>query len=247
MTILPATTPGKFIAHRGASIDAPENTLEAYALAADLGFGWIEVDCQITSDHVPVMMHDFTLNRTTNGQGYVVGTSFEKLRSLNASAGHARAEGLRVPTLEETLDLVLKRNLGVVLEIKPVWGRDLEHARAVATVVRDKWHSFDENLIISSFSRLCLQEIRRLLPDVPLAMACEILPELPQDYIDRLGICGFHVFHEGLSSTSVARALATGAHISAATVNDPLMARRFIDMGATVMTDSAEVLREIRS
>ena len=107
------------IAHRGNRIAAPENTLVALAEAEQLGADALEFDVHTTRDGVPVLMHDPTVDRTTNGTGRVDSYSLAELRALDASRTHPRGEGpVPVPALEEVLDRF--RNLPLVIEIKDV-------------------------------------------------------------------------------------------------------------------------------
>jgi len=240
--ILPARAPGPLIAHRGASASAPENTIVAYQLAADSGFPWIEVDTQITRDGHPVMMHDFTIDRTTTGKGHVCNLTLAELQAFDANTRFPEFGPQKVPTLEETIDCVLKNDLGLVLEIKPIWGSDIEHARAVAKVVEACWPRENDKLVISSFSSSCLIEMHRLLPWACLALAAEVVPSDPAAYMKMLGISAFH-FNFGFALTQgFDGLLETGAHVAVATVNDPQTARTLLDKGVHgVMTDRVDL------
>jgi glycerophosphoryl diester phosphodiesterase len=95
------------IAHRGASKFAPENTLPAIQKAIDLGVDYVELDVRHTSDGIPVLMHDRTIDRTTSGSGEIAQISLAELRELDAGSWfHERFQGTRVPTLEEALTLM---------------------------------------------------------------------------------------------------------------------------------------------
>ena len=117
----PAPRPGRteVVAHRGASAEAPENTLVAFARALELGADWFELDaCRCGSGEL-VVIHDDTLERTTDGRGPVAARSLAELRALDAGAWkHPRFRGERIPTLREALDLARGR-IGVYLEVKP--------------------------------------------------------------------------------------------------------------------------------
>ncbi|HEU0028534.1 MAG TPA: glycerophosphodiester phosphodiesterase family protein, partial [Ktedonobacterales bacterium] len=102
--------------HRGARGHAPENTLLAFDLAFDLGAEGIECDAQLSADGQIVIIHDSTVNRTTNGRGLVSAMTFEELRSLDA--GRLLRLPQRIPTLEETLALVRRRGGLLNLELK---------------------------------------------------------------------------------------------------------------------------------
>jgi glycerophosphoryl diester phosphodiesterase len=106
------------IAHRGASHDAPENTLAAFRLAHEMGADWFELDCRLTRDNVVIVMHDDTLERTAGVEGRVADFDFAELRKLDAGRWKdPRFAGEMLPTLEEALETAKKR-IGVYVEIK---------------------------------------------------------------------------------------------------------------------------------
>jgi len=114
-------TPGPpdVIAHRGASAYAPENTLAAFALAADLGADWFELDCTLTKDGAVIVIHDDTVDRVTNGTGRVAAQTLAALQQLDAgSQKDPRFAGERLPTLDAALELAKARRIGVYIEIK---------------------------------------------------------------------------------------------------------------------------------
>lgn len=117
----PAPRPGRVevVAHRGASAEAPENTLAAFARAIELGADWLELDATRCASGEVIVIHDGTLERTTDGRGPVEARTLTELRRLDAGAWKdARFRGERIPTLAEVLALAKDRS-GVYLEIKP--------------------------------------------------------------------------------------------------------------------------------
>ncbi|HUY80082.1 MAG TPA: glycerophosphodiester phosphodiesterase family protein, partial [Ktedonobacterales bacterium] len=121
--------------HRGARGHAPENTLLAFELAFDLGADGIECDAQRSADGELVIIHDGTLNRTTDGRGPVVALSLEALRALDA--GRAWRLPQRIPTLDETLALTRRRGGALNLEIKgESVAESVATAETVATVLQ---------------------------------------------------------------------------------------------------------------
>ncbi len=119
-TFQPGAPPGvvEVIAHRGASHDAPENTIAAFALAHEMGADWFELDCYLTRDNVVVVLHDDTLDRTTDGEGPIAVQDLADLRVLDAGSWKdARFAGEPLPTLGEALDFARNR-IGVYVEIK---------------------------------------------------------------------------------------------------------------------------------
>lgn len=106
------------IAHRGASAYAPENTLAAFKLAKEMSADWFELDCTLTHDGEVVVMHDATVDRTTNGKGYVRDLTLYDIKQLDAGSWFSPDfAGERVPTLAQALDFA-KWNIGVYIEIK---------------------------------------------------------------------------------------------------------------------------------
>ncbi|NIA13332.1 MAG: hypothetical protein GWP08_04570 [Nitrospiraceae bacterium] len=107
------------IAHRGASAYAPENTLAAFALAAELKADWFELDCTLSEDGEVIVIHDDSVDRTTDGEGRVSRLPLPELKKLDAGAWKApEFAGERLPTLGEALDLAKERQIGVYVEIK---------------------------------------------------------------------------------------------------------------------------------
>ena len=92
--------------HRGASGHAPENTLPAFKMAADMGADGVELDIQMTSDGVIVVCHDETIDRTSSGAGWLKDFTFDELRRLDFSNGNSAYEGTKIPSMEEVLDLL---------------------------------------------------------------------------------------------------------------------------------------------
>jgi glycerophosphoryl diester phosphodiesterase len=113
-------------AHRGYSLQYPENTLPAFAAAKALGATAVEIDVMLTAEGEPIVLHDRTLDRTTNGQGFAADLALGQIRSLDAGAGFdARFAGTRVPTLAEVVDWAMREEIGIFLEIKEVERSDL--------------------------------------------------------------------------------------------------------------------------
>ena len=116
-----AKTPTQFIAHRGFSSKAPENTLPAFFMASEAGFDGIEADIQVTSDGQFIVIHDLTVDRTTDGTGDVVDMTNSQLRALDAGSWfNSRFSGHKLPTLEEYLDSCIESSSIPYLELKTV-------------------------------------------------------------------------------------------------------------------------------
>ncbi|HZH27820.1 MAG TPA: glycerophosphodiester phosphodiesterase [Azospirillaceae bacterium] len=237
------------IGHRGAKDFAPENTLASIREAARQGAAWVEVDVKLTRDGVPVLLHDDTLDRTTDGRGAVAETDLADLRRRDAGAWFGPDfKGERVPTLEECLDLVLSLGLGINLEIKPCRGRARETAEVALAIAGRIWPSDRPVPLVSSFSVEALETARQLRGDWPRGYLVDGLPRDWRDIADRLDAATVNINHRKESPASVREIRATGRPVLAYTVNDPARAVELLDWGvAGVFSDRpAEVLAEIR-
>ena len=157
------------IAHRGASAYAPGNTLAAFRLALEMDADGFELDVMLSADGHLVVIHDDTVDRTTDGSGPVRQKTLAELKALDAGAKFdARFAGERIPTLQEVFDLVAGNRAFVNVEIKTesLKGDGLEE-RLVALIRR---YGLGERLLISSFNPFALWRMRRLAPDLSLAL-----------------------------------------------------------------------------
>lgn len=150
------------IAHRGASSYAPENTVAAFDLAIQMGVSHIELDVHSTSDGHIVVIHDETVDRTTNGTGPVTSHSLAALKALDAGSwfeGHFSGE--RIPTFSEVL-LRYKGRVHIHTEIK---GHSAHLSQRIADVVRA--HGMAEQVTITSFQKTRLEETHTYAPELP--------------------------------------------------------------------------------
>ena len=165
-------------AHRGASHDAPANTLAAFQLAAEMGADGLELDVHLSRDGELVVIHDFTLQATTDGQGRVHDRTLPELKQLDAGSWfQPQFAGERIPTLQEVIDAVGRRLL-LNIELKAEGWQDNGLAAAVVRSVED--NQLLDRVVLSSFNPLTLWRVRRLnpwvatgllySPDMPLAL-----------------------------------------------------------------------------
>ena len=214
--VLPAV-----IGHRGAAAYAPENTLEGIREAARRGVRWVEFDAKLTADGVVVLMHDDTLDRTTDGRGPVARANYADLSGLDAGAWFgAKWRGARIPTLAAVLALLVELDMGANVEIKPCPARDRETADAVVGVIRDGWPKARPWPLLSSFSRDSLAAARDRGPDMPRGL---LVWEDPPDWAaaaQRLGCVTVHWSEEHLTPGRAAEIRRSGYGLAAYTVND---------------------------
>lgn len=175
------------IAHRGASDLEPENTLRAFKAAVDLGADVIEVDVHLSKDGQPVIIHEATLERTTNGSGYVKDKTVLELKDLDAGQGE------RIPTLQEAIDFARGR-CGLYIELKAPGTPD----PVVETICAN---GFEGEVIISSFDHALLKEVKELAPEMPTSV---LVRQTNGDFVGMARAAGADYVHfcwEGQSPT----------------------------------------------
>src|SRR5262249_47833937 len=150
------------IGHRGAAGHAPENTLAAIRRGIALGVNFVEIDVRRTADGVLVVLHDATVNRTTNGKGRVDRLSLQEVKQLNAG------DGEHIPTLEEVLKVAVGKT-GLMLELKTRGA-----ARQAAETVREA--GLSSSVIYASFLHDELQHVRTVDPEASLMVLFGGLP-----------------------------------------------------------------------
>ena len=149
-------------AHRGASGYAPENTLPAFKLAAEMKADGVELDVQLTRDGVLAVCHDETIDRTSSGAGWLKDFTFDELRSLDFSNGNAAYEGVKIPAMEEVFDLLAPTGLTINIELKTgiVFYENIEE-KILELAARKNW---EDRVIYSSFNHYTVRRIKELNP-----------------------------------------------------------------------------------
>ncbi len=234
------------IAHRGASADAPENTLAALRAAATAGATWVEFDVKLSRDGHCILLHDDLLNRTTDGRGEVAHYDLDELRRLDAGSWFGRRfRGERVPTLEEALALCVELDLDINLEIKPCPGRQHETAISVVEELRRHWPAGRPWPLISSFAIASLEEIRKLAPEMPHGLLIGRPTRRALGMLDRLACSTLHCDAKWVSADLVRHLTERGRPLLCYTVNDASRALRLLEMGVrAVFTDRPQMAAE---
>ncbi|MBI3452156.1 MAG: glycerophosphodiester phosphodiesterase [Rhodospirillales bacterium] len=234
----------RIIGHRGAKASAPENTLASIRQAKTEGAGWVEFDVKLTADGEAVLIHDETLDRTTDGCGKVRERTLADIRALDAGGWFSpRFAGERVPTLAEALALMAELGLGFNLEIKPCPGREAETARVAVAAIARYWPASLPAPIVSSFQIEALRAARDAAPHVMRGYIVEKLSANWRTEAESLGCRSIHPSWRGLDEAT-ARAIKTaGLALLVWTVNKPDVARRLLDWGAdSLITDAPAAL-----
>lgn len=234
----------KIIAHRGASAYAPENTLEALKTASEMGAKWVEFDVKLTSDSVPVLFHDDTLERTTGSSGVIKERSWADLQDMDAGSWFSEGfSGARIPMLEEALDILLKHNMGANIEIKPCPGREIETAEVAMDLLSRVWDDMDQ-ILISSFSHVSLETAHDYAEAFPRALLLETQwPENWDAFADHLDVKCINIDGRNATREQVETIIDTGRNVLAYTINDPFTAKKLLSWGVDgVFTDQPDLL-----
>jgi glycerophosphoryl diester phosphodiesterase len=229
------------IAHRGGSLEAPENTMAAFRHAIELGMRFVELDVQMTRDGELVVIHDETLDRTTDGSGPVRDYTLEEIRRFDAgSSFDIQYAGERVPTLREVLELCVGAGVGVVIELKaPEINMGMEEK--VAAIVGEMWTRGAENIWCISFHHDAIRKMRSLDAAMPLGylyMPGEDFAQ-PDDTVQ--AVCPYFV--DAIQHPEqVARAHQLGKFVFIYTANEEAHMRRLVEAGVDGMVSDRPTL-----
>ncbi|GAA0133822.1 glycerophosphodiester phosphodiesterase [Paenibacillus sp. YSY-4.3] len=213
------------VAHRGFSGKAPENTMAAMQMAMQYPFvQWVEVDVQLSKDGIPVLIHDFTLNRTTSGRGPVREKTIEELKRLDAGSWKSKVfSGERLITLDEFLRAICGR-LRANIEIKTRGNMYPEIEEKVVAEI--KRHQMEHDVVLTSFEPRILAKIKEIAHGIRTGL---IVEERPKDLLLRLELlrCSFlSISHRQLTAELASRAAKLGITVMAWTIDDARTMRR---------------------
>ena len=215
-------SPGQagFVAgHRGDKDGAPENTLPAFELALDSDVAFVETDLQLTSDGVPVLMHDWTVDRTTDGSGPVWSMTYDQISRLDAGSWYSpEFADTRVPTLEQLLSLLQPTGKSAILELKGAW-----NAAQVQTVTDLLYgYGVHNRVILASFDIVTLRALAAVAADVPRVVITHAVVGDPAVLAEACGAIAIVTSLEYIRSdpTAVARIHAAGLGVLLYTLNN---------------------------
>ena len=224
----------QIIGHRGACGYEPENTLLAFEKAIEMGVDMIELDVYALKTGELVVIHDDTVDRTTDGEGYVLEHSFQDLRELDAGKGQ------KIPTLQEVIDLVAKR-VPINIELK-----GLGTARLVAqTIDQYKTRGWNEEyFMVSSFNHVELAAFSKLQPDIRTGALITGIPIDLAAFASRVSAYSANLDSDFITPGLVADAKARGQKVLVYTVNSQSEVRRMKSLGVDgIFTNYPDVAR----
>ena len=256
------TTLPNLIAHRGASLYLPENTIPAFALAQTQGALMFECDVQLSQDQVPIIFHDDTMERSTLGQGMVTHLTLKELKVLalknpaNRKLELQNQDPVRIPTLAETLDYCLSHHMKINLELKINSKTETNQLiPQVVTIIRKFPARLQELMLVSSFAWEKLTEFHQAAPEFAIGILvdqvlwrqqkllgleyrCRQLNALSINVAVNV-ISGFNL----LKLRRIARLKKLAPYLAVYTVNQPRLAQRLFAAGVdTIFTDDPLLL-----
>jgi len=234
----------RWIAHRGAGKLAPENTLAAFRLGAEHGFRMFECDAKLSADGIPFLLHDSSLERTSNGHGIAGEQPWAALSRLDAGGWHSRRHaGEPLSSLDALLAFCLGNRFLLNIEIKPTPGQERRTGEVVARTAATAWREAPQALpLMSSFAPEALRGARDAEPGLPRGL---LLDRLSPDWLGlaaELGCVAVICNHALWDAGTVAQAKAQGLHTLSYTVNDEWAAERLIALGTDgIITDRIDL------
>ncbi|MBB5191906.1 glycerophosphoryl diester phosphodiesterase [Silvimonas terrae] len=233
-------------AHRGGGRLAPENTLAGMMKAAEYGYGAVEFDVKLTADNVCVLLHDDTLERTTDGHGPMASKRFAQLQDIDA--GRWKGEefaGEPIPAFSDVGLYCVRNQLLANVEIKPCPGREVDTGKLVARDAALFWQGEAVPPLLSSFSYEALQAAVTAAPWLPVGWLIDHWHEDWQARLQTLEAVSLHCNHKLLTAARVDAVREAGYHVLAYTVNDVARARELKGWGVSgVFTDELGVMRD---
>jgi glycerophosphoryl diester phosphodiesterase len=236
----------RWVAHRGAGKLAPENTLAAFRLGAHYGYRMFECDVKLSADEVPFLLHDATVDRTTNGQGIAGQLSWAELSRLDAGSWHSRAyAGEPIASLEAVARYCMGNGFALNIEIKPTPGAESLTGALVADAAAQLWANAPAGAmapLLTSFSPDALEAVQSAQPQLPRGLLLEQLWTGWLETALRLG-CVAVVCNQALwDESSVRQARSAGLRMSSYTVNDEWAAERLLALGTdAIITDRIDL------
>ncbi|SHK62681.1 glycerophosphoryl diester phosphodiesterase [Hespellia stercorisuis DSM 15480] len=235
----------EIFAHRGASHYAPENTIEAFSLAKEQGADGVELDVQLTKDGQVVVIHDETIDRVSDGSGFVKDHTLEELKTFSFHNHMEQFRGAKIPTLKEVLELLKPFGMKVNIELKTgiYWYPGIEEK--TLKIVQDC--GMESRVIYSSFNHYSIQRVRELKPEAETAYLFGDVMLQVEEYAKKTGVKGLHpaLYHVKMAEF-LREYLESGLAVRVWTVNEPEDMKLLMDAGVTALiTNKPDVARQV--
>lgn len=234
------------IAHRGAKSIAPENTLTAFRKAKELGINWVEFDVMLSADNEVVVIHDDTLDRTTNGKGPVIGYPYSYLKTLDAGSWFdPKFKGEKIPTLVEVIELLNQLQISANVEIKAQKGKEEITVKNVLKIIQENWKNTNSQALISSFSLSILEWVRHYSSTSLIGFLMHEWNPSWKSICDQLQCVAVDVNYKILNEQKVKQIKETDRMLLAYTVNNSKQAKTLFFWGVdAVFSDNPDRILE---
>ena len=220
------------IAHRGASAFAPENTLVSFSKAVQMGAKWLEFDVMLSADNEVIVFHDETLDRTTNGSGFVGNFPFSYLRTLDAGAWFDPAySGERIPSLAQIATFLQEMKISANIEIKSLPDQEQLTAQLAFKEILNYFPQRTDKILFSSFSVASLRELRRLSSECNLGLLMHDWQNDWDKICDELQCVSVHVNQQIMNPDRVHAIKNTHRQLLCYTVNNAHRAKELLSWG----------------
>jgi glycerophosphoryl diester phosphodiesterase len=239
----------KIIAHRGASSIAPENTLIAFERAIELKSDGIELDVHLTKNGVPIVIHDFDLERTTNGTGFIVDHTLESIKKLDAGSWFSsNFSDQKVPTLEEVFQLCKSTPDNFIINVELKAGSKV-YPQIEEKVLRlvDQYH-LKEKVLISSFDHYAIEKIKNLDEDILTGALFSSAFVSPWRYLSTLKFDAYHTAWHRLDNEIIEGCHKNGLIVNAYTLDDISFAKVLMSYNIDgIITNTPQDLLRIKN
>ncbi|NMA95372.1 MAG: glycerophosphodiester phosphodiesterase [Clostridiales bacterium] len=236
----------RIIAHRGASAHAPENTMPAFELAIEMGAEGIELDVHLSKDNEVVVIHDATINRTSDGEGIVKDMTLEELRKFDFGKWFGdEFEGTHIPALKEVLELLKDWDGLLNIEIKG----HIEIYAGIEQRVIDLIEAYNmkDNVIISAFNHFYLRNIKNIDPDIKIGLLYGVGLVEPWLYAKNIGAEALHPSYHAIDSELIDGCRKSNVILNPYTIDEIEDIRRMIDLGVDgIITDYPDRVLAVR-
>ncbi|WP_291255486.1 glycerophosphodiester phosphodiesterase [Fusobacterium sp.] len=237
----------KIFAHRGFSSKYPENTMLAFKKAIEIGVDGIELDVQLTKDGVPVIIHDETLERTTDGQGNIIDFTYDEISKLDASYKFKNLNIVnKIPTLNEYFDFVKDYNIVTNLELKTSVIEYFGIEEKVFELI--KKYKLENNIIISSFNHYSVLRFKKLAPNIKCGFLTESWLIDAGKYTQKNRVECYHPYFKNLTPEVIKELKSSNIEINTWTVNKKRDMEYLIKQNIDVIiTNHPDLLKDILS
>ncbi|MEN9712534.1 MAG: hypothetical protein RLY90_795 [Pseudomonadota bacterium] len=232
----------QWIAHRGAGKLAPENTLAAFKLGAKHGYRMFECDAKLSADEKVFLLHDETLDRTTNGQGIAGLRPWEELQSLDAGSWHSPQYAHEpLPLLKDIANFCLQHGFFLNIEIKPSTGLERRTGECVAELAEQLWKHQATPPLLTSFKTESLEGAKATAPALPRGLLVDVWHDEVFNLTRELGCVALVCNHQIWTAKRVNLAKQAQLKCLSYTVNHAQDAQRLVLLGTdALITDCVD-------